>query len=364
MNKHNLVMVVGPTEMEKDILKAGSLPCEYMRTDDYTEKLRKIYEGLQYIFQTKNPVVMYASSGTGMLEAAVTNCLSKGDTALYVNGGSFGKRWGDILKLHGVNGIEEKVEFGKSVNPERIKQQLENHPEVKAVFTTLDETSSGALTDVKAIGSIVKQYPNTVLVVDCVSALVVEKMQMDDWNVDIAITSSQKALAIPPGLGFMAISEKGLAAAEKADLRLFYFDILEYVKDWKRHQTPFTPAVSLINQLELRLIKIQKEGLENLQNRYSSYTDQIRKGLESLGFKTFAEHPSNCVTGCSSGKYSAKKIIKIMREDFNIEIAPSGGDMADVFFRVGNFGAIGPKEIKKFLGAMKKTISLLDSQKE
>lgn len=360
MNTHKLIMVVGPTEMEKDILKAGAEPCEYMRTESYTERLRKVYAGLQYIFQTKNPVVLYASSGTGMLEAAVTNCLSKGDTALYVNGGSFGKRWGDILKLHGVTGIEEKVEFGKSIDPSRIRSALESNKNIKAVFTTLDETSSGALTDVASIGKIVHEYPGTILVVDAVSALVVQKLQMDDWFVDIAITSSQKALAIPPGLGFMAISEKGLAAAEKADLRLFYFDILEYVKDWKRSQTPFTPAVSLINQLEVRLDKIQNEGIDKLQKRYAENTEIIRNGLKELGFTTYAEHPAACVTGCMSGKYNAKDIICVMRDKYNIEVAPSGGDLAEKFFRVGNFGAIGKKEIAKFLTAMKKTLKELD----
>jgi len=360
MNKHNLMMVVGPTEMEKDILKAGAQPCEYMRTDDYTERLKKVYEGLQYVFQTKNPAVMYACSGTGMLEAAVTNVLSEGDTAIYVNGGSFGKRWGEILRLHKVNAVEIPVEFGKSVDPLAVKKMLETTPNVKAVFTTLDETSSGALTDIKSIGTIVKEYKDTVLVTDCVSALVVEKMQMDEWNVDVAITSSQKALAIPPGLGFMAISEKGLVAAEKANLRCYYFDILEYVKDWKRSQTPFTPAVSLISQLELRLQKIQAEGLENIQQRYAQNTSLIRAGLLKLGFKTFAEHPANCVTGCLSGRFNAKDIISVMRNTYHIEIAPSGGDLSDKFFRIGNFGAINGKEIKRFLSSMGKTISQLD----
>lgn len=360
MIKHNLMMVAGPTEIEKDILKAGAWPCEYMRTEDYTDRLRKIYSGLQYVFQTKNPVVMYACTGTGMLEAAVTNSLSKGDTALYVNGGSFGQRWGDILTLHGVHAIEEKVEFGKSVEPENIRRTLEQHKNIKAVFTTLDETSSGALTDVKSIAEIVRAYPDTLMVVDCVSALVVEKMQMDAWGIDIAVTSSQKALAIPPGLGFMAISTKGLAAAERADLRLFYFDILAYVKDWKRGQTPFTPAVSLINQLEIRLAKIQSEGLDAMQARYAENTKRIRNGLSEFGFTTFAEHPSNCVTGCMSGKYNAKEIVRIMREKHHIEIAPSGGSLAERFFRVGNFGAVGNREISRFLAAIKKTLAELD----
>jgi len=354
----NLLMVLGPTEVEEDILKVGAKAQEYMRTPDYSEKWGEIFKNLQYVFQTQNPVVCFASSGTGAMDAAVSNLLPQNNgTALYVNGGSFGKRWGQILNQYNIKNIEIPVEFGKSVNPQKIKEELDKNPNIKAVFTTLDETSSGALTDIKSIGEIIKNYPNTVFVVDCVSGLIVEEMQMDEWGVDVAVSASQKALAIPPGLGFMAISPKALKLAEANKTRSAYFDIFDYIANWKRNQTPFTPAVSLVEQLKLRLEKIKAEGLENYRKRYRANTEIIRQGLKELGFEVFAENPANCVTGIMTEKYDASEIVRIMREKHNIEIAPSGGELKEKFFRVGNFGAIEKEEIKQFLSAMKQTLS-------
>lgn len=358
---HNLMMVLGPTEIEKDILKLGAEPQVYMRTADYSARLQKIYENLQYVFQTKNPVVFFASSGTGAMEAAVTNMLSKGDTVLYINAGSFGERWGKICRLHGVNTIEISVNFGDSVNPDDVKEELEKNQNIKAVFATYDETSSGALNNIEAIGKIIKDYPNTIFIVDCVSALVVEPVLTDEWNLDVVISSSQKAMAIPPGLGFMSVSEKALKFAEKADLKCFYFDIFDHIANWKRNQTPFTPAVGIINQLEGRLKKIRNEGLENYRKRYTKITEEIRIGLKKLGFETLAKHPANCVTGVYTDKYDASEIVRIMREKHHIEIAPSGGELRTKLFRVGNFGNIKEKDVKHFLKAMVKTLKELEN---
>jgi len=360
-----LLMVLGPTEVEQEILDVAALPQEYMRTPDYSEKWGEIFKNLQYIFQTKNPVVCFACSGTGTMDAAISNLLPQGGgVSLFINGGSFGKRWGDILNQYKIKNIEIPVEFGKSVNPQIIKQELEKNKNINTVFATLDETSSGALTDIKTIGEIIKHYPNVVFVVDCVSGLVVEEMQMDDWGIDVAVSASQKALAIPPGLGFMAISEKALKLAQQNTTRPGYFDIFDYIKNWQRNQTPFTPAVSLVEQLKLRLEKIKSEGLEHYRKRYQENTELIRNGLQELGFDVFAENPANCVTGVMTDKFNASEIVRIMREKHNIEIAPSGGNLKEKFFRVGNFGAIDKPEIERFLQAMKATIGELQNDRK
>lgn len=354
--EHKLLMVLGPTEVERDILEIASHPQEYMRTSDYTSKWLKIFEGLKYCFQTQNTVVVMASSGTGAMEAAVTNFLSKNDTAIYINGGSFGKRWGDICKKHGINAIEIPVTFGESPNPKTVEEILKQNPNSKAVFATLNETSSGALTDIKAIGEIVKQYPETLFIVDCVSGLLTDEFLQDEWGVDVAVSASQKAFALPPGLGFMSANDKALRFAEKSDLRNFYFDIFDYVNNAKRGQTPFTPAVSLVNQLEKRLEKIQTEGLENFRTRYRKNTAILREGLEKLGLKILAQTPANCVSAVMTEGVNASLVVKIMREKYNIEIAPSGGDLKTKLFRIGNYGAVGEEEIKQCLKALELTL--------
>lgn len=157
----------------------------------------------------------------------------------------------------------------------------------------------------------------------------------------------------------MAISEKAIQHAENADLRTVYFDIFDHLSNRKRNQTPFTPAVSLIEQLKIRLHKIRKAGLEKIRSDYREKTEIIRNELKKLGFNTFAKNPANCVTGVMTEDLDASEIVRIMREKHHVEIAPSGGDLKTKFFRVGNFGAIGKKEIKVFVNALKQTLKEL-----
>ena len=357
--KKKLLMVLGPTEIEKDILKEGANSQEYMRTLDYTNKWFRIFDNLKYAFQTKNPVVVYATSGTGAMEAAVTNFLSSNDKVIYINGGSFGKRWGDICQKHNIETVEIPVEFGKTPNIENVKKYIEQNSDVKALFATLNETSSGVLTDIKAIGEILKNYPDILFIVDCVSGLLSEEFLQDEWGVDVAVSASQKAFALPPGLGFLSASQKALERAEKSNLRNFYFDIFDYVNNAKRGQTPFTPAVGIVNQLDKRLQKIKKEGLVNFRNRYKQNTLYLREGLQKLGFNVLAENPTNCVSAVYTNDVDAYQIVQLMREKYDIEIAPSGGDLKHKLFRVGNFGAIKIKDIKYFLKSLDKVLKEL-----
>lgn len=352
-------MVLGPVEIEEDILQIGSWPQVYNRTPEFSNRLAEIHKNLQYVFQTKNPVVLAAASGTGMMEAAITNILSKGDTALYVNGGTFGERWGQICMKHGIKAKEIKLALGETVSPSLIDQELRNNPQIKAVLITHDETSTGTLTDIESIGKIVRELPDVILVVDSISALVVEKLEMDNWGLDIVVSSSHKAMSIPPGLSFISFSQKALKFAEKCESRLFYFDIFEYIKDWKKNQTPFTPPIGLLFQLEARLKKIKQEGLEAIQQRYSENTDFLRKGLSELGFNILSTNPANCVSAVVVTDYNAREIVNLMSEKHYITIAPSGGELETKLFRVGNFGNITRKDIERFLKALKSTLSEL-----
>lgn len=351
-----MLMVAGPVEIEKEVLEIGAEPLEYMRTPAYTEKWYRIFENLKYIFQTRNQVVCFTSSGTGAMEACITNFFSEGDTVLYINAGSFGKRWGDIAKKYRLKTIELKVDFGDSPNPKDVKNILENNVGIKAVFATLNETSCGSLQDIENIGNVLRNYKNCLFVVDCISGLCSDKFLMDEWNVDVAISASQKALALPPGLSFMALNDKAINFAKKANLRSFYFDIFDYLENADRGQTPFTPATGIVNQLDYRLQKLRKEGLDNFQKRYKDNTEYLRNGLKKLGFTTFAKNPANCVTGFKTNEYDAEIIVKNLREQFGIEIAPSGGDFKSTFLRVGVYGNIEESDIHNFLDSMNKIL--------
>ncbi len=355
---HKLLFVLGPTEIENDILEIGKKPLEYMRTSSYSEKWNSIFQNLKYVFQTNNDVICFSSSGTGAMDAAVSNFCCKNDTVLVINGGSFGERWLKICEYYGIKTIEHKVEFGKSACLDDIENILLKN-KVNVLFATLNETSSGALTDIARIGKILEKYPDTLFIVDCISGLITDKFLQDKWNVDVAISASQKAFALPPGLSFLSCNEKAIKKHMQSDIKSYYFDVSEHLKDLKRNQTPYTPAVSLVDQLYVRLEKIKNTGLDNIQSNYKNITKKIRSVLSEFGFKILAENPANCVSAVYTDKYDAYEIVSIMRKKYNIEIAPSGGELKHKLFRIGNYGNITDKDIDLLKSALKNTISEL-----
>ena len=356
----NLLMILGVVEIEDDVRALGADHLDYNRTPDYKNILNNIFKGLQYVHQTKNPVLLVSSSGTGVMEGAVTNIMNRNSEALYVNGGVFGERWGLILKQHGIKSEEIKLNYGETVNPDEIKKALDKNPNIEAVFLTHNETSTGTKTDIKSVAEIIKNYPNTILVVDCISSILVEEIKTDEWGIDVVVSSGNKALAVPPGVGFMTFSEKALKKVEKSDIRLFNYDAIEYLKEWERVSTPYTPPISILKQLELRLQKIQEEGLDNVRKRYENNTIYLRNGIKNLGLSFFTEHSANCVTGVVTPEnINASDVVRIMRDKHHIEIAPSWPGLREKLFRVGNFGNINKPEIDRFLNALKLTLEEL-----
>ncbi len=356
----NLLMILGVVEIENDVRQLGAEHLDYNRTPDYRTILGNIFKGLQYVHQTQRPVLLVTSSGTGVMEGAVTNVMKRDSEALYVNGGVFGERWGLILKQHGVKSHELKLNYGETINPEIIRDCLDKNPNIEAVFLTHNETSTGTKTDIKSIAKIIKNYPNTILVVDCISSILVEEIKTDEWGIDVVVSSGNKALAVPPGVGFMTFSEKAMKKVKESDLRLFNYDAIEYTKEWQRISTPYTPPISILKQLELRLQKIQNEGLENVRKRYEENTQYLREGIKNLGLGFFTEFPVNCVTGVVTPEdINAADVVSLMREKHHIEIAPSWPGLKERLFRVGNFGNINKSEIDRFLEALKSTIEEL-----
>ena len=360
MNR-NLLMILGVVEIEEDVRALGAYPLEYNRTPDYKEILGNIFKGLQYIHRTKEPVLLVASSGTGVMEGAVTNVMNSSSEALFVNGGVFGERWGEILKAHKIKAHEIKLEYGTPVTPIQIEKVLYANPKIEAVFLTHNETSTGTLTDIKAIANIIKNFPNTIMVVDCISSILVEPIEMDNWGIDVIVSSGNKAIAVPPGVGFMTFSKKAMEKVKKSDIRLYNYDAIEYLKEWERVSTPYTPPISILKQLELRLKKIQDEGLDNLRQRYVDNTQYLRRGVEKLGLTFFTPYQANCVTGVVTPEnINAMDVVKIMREKHHIELAPSWPGLKEKLFRVGNFGNINKPEIDRFLESLKLALKELN----
>ena len=253
--------------------------------------------------------------------------------------------------------METPVEQGCNVTPELLAPVLKAHPEAKAVFTTYNETSTTALADIRGCAALVRHTDN-LLVVDAVSALVAEPMQMDDWGVDVLLTSSQKALALPPGLGFIAFSEKAWSTVEKQSCRSMYFDAKAYEREWPRHQSPYTSSLAVLLQLQWRLQRIRLEGLGAIQTRYAKLTTKLRDGLAALGCTFPTEVMGNSTTAARvPDTIDAALFTQKLRVEEGISIgAPYPGQSV---VRIGNFGAIGEPEIALCLERMSKILQEL-----
>ena len=266
MIKHYLLSP-GPTPIPNEVALAMSETMIHHRTPQFNKIFEEARNGLKKLFGTKNDVLMLASSGTGAMEASVANLFSPGDKVLVVNGGKFGERWLNISNAYGLNPIELKVEWGQAVKVADIEQQLKAHPDVQGVMIQASETSTTVFHPVKEIAKLTKNGP--LFLVDGVTAVGVVPLMMDEWGIDVLVTGSQKALMLPPGLGFIALSDRAWEKTKKAKLPRFYFDLNLERKNQQKGSGAFTPAVSLIFGARASIKMLEREGLENVYARHA-----------------------------------------------------------------------------------------------
>ena len=259
MIKHYLLSP-GPTPIPNEVALAMSETMIHHRTPQFNKIFEEARNGLKKLFGTKNDVLMLASSGTGAMEASVANLFSPGDKVLVVNGGKFGERWLNISNAYGLNPIELKVEWGQAVKVADIEQQLKAHPDVQGVMIQASETSTTVFHPVKEIAKLTKNGP--LFLVDGVTAVGVVPLMMDEWGIDVLVTGSQKALMLPPGLGFIALSDRAWEKTKTAKLPRFYFDLNLERKNQQKGSGAFTPAVSLIFGARASIKMLEREGLK------------------------------------------------------------------------------------------------------
>ena len=309
---------------EKTLLKMAE-PIFHHRTPQYENLFADVNSKLKRFFLTEGDVFTLASSGSGGMEAAVVNILSGGDKAITVRGGKFGERWYDLCVAYGIETIPIDVEWGYAVTPEQIKNALDNNPGVKAVFTTQSETSTGILTDLKAIGEVMKDY-DVALVTDAVSGLGVHELRPDEWGVDVVVSGSQKTIMLPPGLGFISISKNSWDLVERSDLPKYYWDLKKYKKSLEKNQNPFTPPVSLIVGLNENLDMILEEGLENIWKKCALVAKAMRAGIKAIGLEIFPKDPSNVLTAILlPSSVDGVALVKALKKN---GIFPAGGQEA------------------------------------
>lgn len=324
--RKDILLTPGPSQVPPEAAAAAAKPIIHHRTEEFRAVLKGLYKDLKTIFGTAQDVLILASSGTGAMEACVVNTLSAGDTVIVGITGKFGERYSKICSAYGMKVVEIVKEWGESVTVSEVEKALADNPGARAVFMTHSETSSGVMNPIKEIAAVVKKT-DALFIVDSISALGGLEMRMDEWGVDVVVSGSQKALMIPPGLAFIALSGRAWAAYKKSTLPKFYFDVEKYKKTLdKSGETPFTIPVTLCLALEKSIAMMLGEGLENVYKRHNMLSRACKAGVAALGLEIFTK------PGCGSDVETVftipegidgSKLVKRMLQRFGLMI--SGG---------------------------------------
>jgi aspartate aminotransferase-like enzyme len=328
----------GPTPVPEETLLELAKPVTYHRAADAKAILAEVSEDLKYVFQTAQPVFTLTCSGTGGMEAIVSNALATGEKAILCTAGRWGERWRGILKAFAANIVTVEAPYGKAVTPEMLATALGAHPDTKVVFTTLSETSTGVGHDLEAFGRIVAKT-DALLAVDGISGLGAMECRTDAWHLDLVVTGSQKALMMPPGLAFVSASEKAWKKIDATPVRSFYLDLRRYRKSLAESDTPFTPGNTLIKAQRVSLKKIRAEGIENLWARHTRIAAACRAGVAAMGLKVFAERPNSALTVIAvPDGVDGSAVLKALEKKYGYKLADGQDTLKGHIWRLSHMG--------------------------
>jgi aspartate aminotransferase-like enzyme len=279
------------------------------------------------------------------MEGAVANLLSRGDKAIVIRSGKFGERWGEICTAYGIEVIPIDVTWGNSVEPHTVESALAEHSDVAAVFATLCETSTGVLHDIEALARLTRTR-STLLVVDAVSALGADDLQMDNWGVDVVVSCSQKGLMTPPGLAFAALNQRAWDAVKHSDLPKYYLDYRKAYESGLEGSVPYTPAVTLLTALQHALNRIYAEGIHNTIARHNHLALATRSAIKALGLPLFAASPANTLTAIRlPEEIDGKALINLMRDKYGITYAGGQSQLSGKIVRIAHLGWMNENDV-------------------
>ncbi len=358
MEDKHMLMIPGPTPVpEKVLLSLAKHPIGH-RSGDFSKIIAEINQALKWLHQTKNEVLSLNVSGTGAMEAGIINFLSPGDRVLVGVNGKFGDRWAQIAEVFGLQTERISAEWGKPLDTEEFRTKLEadSNKEIKAVIITHSETSSGVLNDLETINKYVKAHGEALIIVDAVTSLGAYNLPIDDWGLDVVASGSQKGYMVPPGLGFISVSDRAWQAYEQAKIPRFYMDLGKYKKANAKDSTPFTPPINLMYGLQTALQMMQKEGLENIFERHLRLTKATRAAAKALGLSLFApdDAASTAVTAIATD--DAEKIRSTMRSKYDIAMAGGQDHLKGKIFRIGHLGFVSDRDILMTISCLEATL--------
>jgi aspartate aminotransferase-like enzyme len=333
------LLTPGPTPLFPPAIRAMSAPDMHHRTKDFIDVYKRVVAGLKYLYGSGNDVAVFCSSGSGAMEAAVSNLFNPGEKVIVCQAGKFGERWTKLAKAFGLEPVVIEEPYGSVVEPEQLAQALKDNPDAQGVFVQASETSTGVSHDIEAMGKIVSKT-GAILVIDAITGLGTQPLEIDAWGLDVVIGGSQKAVMIPPGLAFAAVSAKAWEKQKNASNRYFYFNLKAHAEGGVNGESPFTPATSLMLGLGAALEYIREIGRENLILNAQSLAKATREAALALGLELFAKkNPAGSVTAIKAPEgLDSGKIVKGYRDEFNSIIANGQGTMKGQIFRIAHLG--------------------------
>jgi serine---pyruvate transaminase len=347
------LMTPGPTQVPEQALLTLAKQVTHHRTPEFVALFAEVLSGLKEVFDTKGDVIVLTSSGTGAMEAAMTNLVPRGGKAIVLESGVFSQRWSNIAEAFGIDVVKHQVPWGEAVEAEDVAKLLEKHPDAVAVFGTLMESSTGVGHDIQAIGQAVAPS-RALFVVDGISGAAVMECRTDAWGVDVLVVGSQKALMLPPGLAFVTLSPDARRQLDLVKPQAYYFDLKQHLKKIESGpDTPWTPAHTMIAALADNLRMIKAEGIEKIWARSKVLSKATRAGLEAIGLEIFAQRPADGLTSVNlPAGVDGSAFLKRLESRFGIKVAGGQGHLKGKIFRIAHMGILDELDILGTLSAI------------
>jgi serine---pyruvate transaminase len=353
------LMTPGPAMVPEDVLLELARPVIHHRSNEFKQVFTDVVAGLKEVFQTRNDVLILTASGTGAMEAAVVNAVPPGGKALVLNAGHFAARWANLCKAFRLNYVSLDTEWGQPVDPVRVAEALAQNPDTTCVFGTLSETSTGTGHPIEAIGQVVAKTP-AILAIDGISGVGAMECRTDLWGIDLLCVGSQKALMIPPGLAFVAVSAKAWAKIDAFDSPSYYFNLKAARKKMTEFDTPYTPAHTLIQALGVALRRIKEEGIENVWERHRRMSEACQAGVVALGLELFSSRPAEGLTAfCVPEGLKEGQIRTKLSERFGISTVGGQDKLKGKIIRIGHMGYTDEIDVIGTLAALEMVLAEL-----
>jgi aspartate aminotransferase-like enzyme len=358
MPKYRL-LTPGPVAVPERVLLAMAKTLMHHRAPAFIPVFKEVRANLKKVFQTEQDVLILASTGTGAMEAAVINTLSPGDRAVVVRGGKFGERWTEICEANGIRCENVDVEWGRAVEPAAVRAAFQRAPDAKALFVQASETSTAVYHPIRELAEVAHEKPERLIVVDGISGVGVHDLPMDAWGLDVVVSGSQKSWLLPPGLAFIALSERGKAAVKASKTPRYYFDLRKELKAQVDDQTAWTAPVSLVVGLREALEMILAEGLHEVFARHEALARATRAAMSALGLKLVApDSPSfACTAVFVPDGLDGNRFVKHLRDAYNITFMGGQGKLEGKIFRVGHMGDVDGFDMISAVAAVEMTLA-------